>query len=366
MIPIAHRLDKLNPSGIRKVFALAATIKDPINLSIGQPDFDVPDIVKETARTAITAGFNRYTSTEGIPELHARLLAFEKNRLGRDGALLVTSGVSGALALAFLSLVNPGDEVLIPDPYFVMYKHLVNLCGGVPRFINTYPDFRLREEAIRPLLSDRTKILILNSPTNPTGAVMGRAEIEMAARIARERKLLVISDEIYGAFAHDGPADSVAKLHSDTLVLNGFSKTWAMTGWRLGWAFGPGEVIEAMTRLQQFTFVCAPSFAQKAALVALDTDVSGRVAEYRAKRDRVINGLSPKFELAPPAGAFYAFPKAPWGTATEFVQAAIAEKVLVIPGNVFSERDTHFRISYAAPDAVLDKGIAILNQLADK
>jgi aspartate aminotransferase/aminotransferase len=364
---IAKRMDKIDASGIRKVFDLAATMKDPINLSIGLPDFDTPDPIKEAAIAAIRAGQNRYTQTQGTAELRAAIAALLHKEFGwtDDRPVLVTSGVSGALMLAFEVLVDRGDEVIILDPYFVMYSHLVNLADGVPVRVDTYPDFRPDPEKIEAAITPRTKLLVINSPCNPTGAVYTRAELEAIAAVARRHGLLVISDEIYDFFCYDDPFVSMAGIYEHTLLMRGFSKSYAMTGWRMGWVTGPRHVIEKMTMLQQYSFVCAPSMAQAAGLVALRTDMSAEVAAYRRKRDMVFAALGPAFGLVKPGGAFYAFVPVPDGTtATDFVSRAIANNVLVIPGNVFSDKDTHFRLSYATSDSKLAEGLEILTRLA--
>lgn len=361
---IARRMEKLDSSGIRKVFDLAREMVDPVNLSIGQPDFDVPADVKAAAIDAIRQGENQYTLTQGIPELREALMARTFPHGPSHGEeIVITSGVSGGLVLAFLVLVDPGDEVLIPDPYFVMYKHLVNLCGGTPVFVDTYPDFRLTAERIERRLTPKSKILITNSPTNPTGVVWTAEEMNEIVDLARRRGLFLVSDEIYSSFSFDGPMASATGRYERMLLLNGFSKSHAMTGWRLAYAIGPGEVIREMIKLQQFSFVCAPSFAQRAALKALEVDTSGYVADYKRKRDLIWNGLKDAYELQRPAGAFYAFPKAPFGTGQEFVAKAIQKNLLIIPGEVFSERDTHFRIAYAAEDKTIERGIEILNSM---
>ncbi len=361
---IADRMKKIDSSGIRKVFDLAQKMKDPVNLSIGQPDFDVDEAVKEQAIEAIRKGFNRYTVTQGIPELiEAVREHLQRERQVQAEEVLITSGVSGGLMLALMAVVNPGDEVLIPDPYFVMYKHLVNLLGGVPVFYDTYPDFRLRREALEAKVSPRTKLLILNSPSNPTGAVLSREELQIAADFAAARGLLILSDEIYDEFAYDNPFTSIGSLYPKTLTLNGFSKSHAMTGWRLGYAAGPGEIIREMTKLQQFSFVCAPSMAQVAGVYALSAGPKQRIDEYRKKRDKIYGALKEFLEVEKPGGAFYIFPKAPGGKGDDFVARAIEKSLLIIPGSVFSEKATHFRISYAASDRTIERGIAILRQL---
>ncbi len=367
--PFADRMSMIDASGIRKVFDLAATMKDPINLSIGQPDFDVPEPIREQAVEAIRRGFNKYTQTQGLAELRESIWQLASREFGwtdpKEHPVLVTSGVSGALLLAFMVLVNPGDEVILLDPYFVMYRHLVNLAGGVPVCVDTYPDFKPDAARIEAAITPRTRILALNSPCNPTGAVYSRAELEAIAGVARRHNLLVISDEIYDLFCYDEPFTSLASVYENTLLMRGFSKSYAMTGWRMGWTTGPAQVVEKMTMLQQYSFVCAPSMAQVASSLALRTDMGEQVAAYRRKRDMVAEALGDKFGLIRPGGAFYAFVPSPEGvTATDFVTKAIEKNVLIIPGNVFSDRDTHFRISYATADDRLAKGLQILRSLA--
>ena len=360
----------VDASGIRKVFDLAAKMKDPINLSIGLPDFDVPDAVKDAAVEAIRSGHNRYTPTQGIEPLRARLRADMSREIGRDvGDVLITSGVSGGLLLAILATIDPGDEAIFLDPYFVMYKHLLAMAGGKPVPIDSYPDFRFPAGRVEAAITPRTKLLILNSPSNPTGVVMTEAEVKAAVEIARKHDLLILSDEIYEPFLYDDSTGlpSPAKLYEKTLILRGFSKSHAMTGWRLGYVAGPAEIVGQMAKLQQYTFVCAPSPLQYAAVKALDVQMADHVADYRRKRDIAYDGLRGSFELVKPSGAFYIFPKAPAdGKASEFVAKAIENNVLVIPGNVFSERDTHFRISYATTDEKLQRGCEILRSLAGK
>ncbi|MGN6370804.1 MAG: pyridoxal phosphate-dependent aminotransferase [Phycisphaerae bacterium] len=376
---IAQRALDIDASGIRKVFDLAAKLKDPINLSIGQPDFDVPEVLKEGAVKAIREGKNRYTPTQGIAELITPLKAEVTRDTGwNDPGLLILSGTSAGLMLAMFATLNPGDEVLFLDPYFVMYKHLPKLCGAVPVAVDSYPDFRLHPERLEAAITPRTKLLILCSPNNPTGITLSQAELEAAAAIARKHNLLVISDEIYDAFCYEPHRSIAGLLPEQCILLKGYSKTYGMTGWRLGYAAGAGAakgVIEQMTKLQQYTFVCAPSMVQYAALSTIHgtgageggVDMTSYIEAYRKKRDRVVAGLSEYFEINAPGGAFYVFPKVPGGgkiSATEFVQKAIDRNVLVIPGNVFSSRDTHFRISYATTDAKLEAGIGILRELA--
>ncbi len=361
----AERMGLIDSSGIRKIFALAATMKDPINLSIGQPDYDVDEACKEVAIAQIRGGFNSYTQTWGIEELREAAAEYYATKFSAPlGNVMVTSGVSGGLFLALMATVNPGDEVLFGDPYFVMYKHLVNLLGGHARGVDTYPDFKLTPERVEAAITDRTKILLINSPANPTGVTLNKAEITALVEVARRHKLLVISDEIYESLQYDEAPATAAGLYEHVIVLNGFSKNAAMTGWRVGFAAGPEEIIQHMNTLQQYTFVCAPSFAQKAAVQALKTDMTERVTAYRRKRDIIYEGLKDNFKVTKPGGAFYIFPEAPQGDGDAFVRKAIENGLLIIPGSVFSDQKTNFRISFASPDETLKRGLEVLNRLA--
>jgi aspartate aminotransferase/aminotransferase len=283
-----------------------------------------------------------------------------------DREVFVTSGTSGGLMLAMLALVNPGDEVIAFDPYFVMYTALPAVVGGKVVLIDTYPDFRIDLDRVRAAITPRTKMILFNSPANPTGVVATEEEVRGLAELAAERNIVLLSDEIYRSFCYDGPFVSPALFNDRTLVIDGFSKSHGMPGWRVGFAHGPSAVIQQMIKLQQYSFVCAPHPFQWAAALAIDMPMHHHAEAYRRKRDMIAEGLAEHFELVTPRGAFYAFPKAPWGTATEFVHHAIEKHhLLIIPSNVFSRRDTHFRISYAAADEVINRGIEALRRLAE-
>lgn len=364
---LAERMSRIDASGIRKAFALAAKLKNPINLSIGQPDFDVDDPVKEVAINAIRAGENSYTQTWGIDALREACSAYYERTYGVPlRNTMITSGVSGGLFLTLMATVDPGDEVLFGDPYFVMYRHLVNLLGGVPKPIDTYPNFKLTSEAVEAAITPKSKILIVNSPSNPTGISLTGDELEALAVVAKKHGLLVISDEIYEAMHYDGPPASMAGRLDNAIILNGFSKIAAMTGWRVGYAAGPEDIIQQMNTLQQYTFVCAPSFAQRAAVKALDLDHSAKVNEYSKRRDLIYDALRGSFSVTRPSGAFYIFPEAPGGDGERFCAKAIENNVIIIPGSVFSERASHFRISFAASEDKLREGASILCRLADE
>ncbi|MCE9605745.1 MAG: aminotransferase class I/II-fold pyridoxal phosphate-dependent enzyme [Planctomycetia bacterium] len=362
---IADRMAHFDSSGIRKVFDLAAKMKNPINLSIGQPDFAVPPAIKTAAIDAINDNKNGYSQTQGIAPLRDKLAAQIAKDFGHaDRDLFITSGTSGGLVLAMLALANPGDEVIVFDPFFVMYPSLAKLAGAVLVPIDTYPDFRIDIDKVRAAITPKTKAILFNSPANPTGVTATEAEVRDLALLAAEKNVALVSDEIYRAFCYDHAFVSPAKYNPQTIVIDGFSKGYGMTGWRLGYAHGPKAVIQEMAKLQQYTFVCAPQPFQWAGSAALDVDMTPHIDDYRRKRDRIVKGIGDLYEVATPNGAFYAFPKAPWGTGTEFVAAAIERELLIIPGGIFSARDTHFRISYAAADAVIDRGIEVLRSIA--
>ncbi len=387
---LADRTAKFDSSGIRKVFDLAAKMADPINLSIGQPDFAVPDAVKEAAIAAIRGDKNGYSVTQGVAELRERLQSqIDAQYQHADRRVLVTSGTSGALVLAVLAMVNPGDEVIVFDPYFVMYPALVGMVGGRCVMIDTYPDFRIDPERVAAAITLRTKMILLNSPANPTGAVAGEAEVRALAELASKHNIALVSDEIYREFCYpekgvrtifpsgqsaiqgrdensSDPFFSPTRWNDQSIVVDGFSKTYGVTGWRLGFVHGPAAIIDKLTMLQQYTFVCAPHPLQWAAVAALDVDMSEQINAYHRKRDLVVTGLAKSgYSVTKPGGAFYVFPQVPdgAGTGSEFVARAIANELLIIPGGIFSARDTHFRISYAASDATIERGLAVLAEL---
>ncbi|MDX2176679.1 MAG: aminotransferase class I/II-fold pyridoxal phosphate-dependent enzyme [Candidatus Sumerlaeia bacterium] len=361
----ADRRQLIDSSGIRRIFELAAKMADPCDLSIGMPDFDVPEPVRRAAIDAIEGGRNRYTPTDGTPALRAKILEHYRARGLDFPASIVTSGTTGALYLLFLALLNPGDEVLVPDPYFVMYKQLLKFLGVKPVFVDTYPDFQLTAERLEAHRTPRTRMVICNTPNNPTGVSYSEANARAVAEFAQRHGLVLLSDEIYDAFNFDGPFVSPARFNPDTIVVGGLSKSVAITGWRIGWVLGNEELVRALKEIQQYTFVCAPSPAQEASVVALDLDPTEVNDAYRRKRDLVCEGLAAAgLRAARPGGAFYVFPEAPGGDGDRFVEELVKESLLVVPGSVFSERRTHFRISFAAPEARIRRGVDIIAKVA--
>jgi aspartate/methionine/tyrosine aminotransferase len=364
---IARRAAQIGSSGIRRIFDLGTKLKNPIDLSMGQPDFDVPQNIKASLCKAINENRNGYTTTRGIPELRDRISQELQREFDWTPDVFVTSGVSGSLMLAMTACLDPGDEVLIPDPYFVSYPILTELAGGKAVRVSAYDDFHLDVDRFEKAITPRTKMILLTSPGNPTGVVYREQDVRAIAELARKHDLLIVSDEIYNLLTYDGPSPSPVSFAPErTLLLRGFGKSYALTGWRLGYAAGPTEIITEMAKLQQFTFVCAPQPGQWGAIEAMKTDISPQIDMYRKRRDLVCERLEGVVEFVRPAGGFYVFAKAPkkFENATAFVEKGVEKNLLTIPGSVFSAQDTHFRISYAVPDETLLRGCDIIAELA--
>lgn len=372
----SDRARAIDASGIRRMFELAAGLENPINLTIGQPDFPVPRAIKDAVINAVESNANGYTVTQGGPAALASVKGQVQRGIGwscdgvRTDAML-TSGTSGGLMLAALALLQEGDELIIPDPWFVLYPKLATFTGATAVACDTYPDFKLTAERVEPLITDRTKALILASPGNPTGVVLNSEELAALVALCRKRGVLLISDEIYDEFTYqdaleDGACPSAARLWDQVLLIRGLGKTYGCTGWRLGYAAGPAGLIDEMTKLQQFTYVCAPSMAQAAFEASDDVSMRAHVDEYQMRRDLVVEELGQLTDVVVPGGAFYAFIAVPESlglTGTQFAEKALERRVLVVPGAVFSGRDTHFRISYAVTPEKLSEGLGILREL---
>lgn len=364
---IAPHVKVLGSSGIRRAFDLAASLVDPVNFSIGQPDFPVPDAVKDAITRAVRENRNGYTVTRGLPELRERLTQLLRPELGYLPDVLVTSGLSGGLHLSLMAAISPGDEVVMADPYFVSYPQLVRMVHGIPVPVPSYDTFGLDIDRWERAISPKTKVLIVCSPSNPTGIVYRESDIRAIAELASKKDLLIVSDEIYAPLSYDNPAVTPARFAPErTIVLRGFGKSHAMTGLRIGYAAGPEKFIAEMAKLQQYTFVCAPHPVQVGALAALDSDVTPQHTAYRQKRDLVCRELTGVLDFVRPSGGFYVFPRVParFGNAAEFFEAALQRNLIIIPGDVFSERNTHFRISYAVPNEKIQAGCAIIRDLA--
>lgn len=364
---ISKRTLSVDSSGIRRVFDLAQKIKNPINLSIGQPDFEALPELKVKAKAAIDENKNSYTVTQGIGDLRQEIagcFGFDINQSDCPYGAMVTSGVSGGLMLCYMAMLDPGDEVLIADPFFCMYRDVAKLINAVPVYYDTYPNFGLSVEKIEEKISPRTKAILVNSPCNPTGYAVEQNELDAVVELCRRHGIWLIYDEIYNLFCYDKPHAKCFGKYENTVILNGFSKSHGITGWRVGYAVGPKTLINEMCKVQQYSFVCAPSIAQWSLVGSVQPDLSNITASYKEKRDFVYEGLKNKFDVVKPQGAFYIFPKAPGGSGQKFVEKCIEKNVLIVPGHVFSERDTHFRISFAASMETLGKGVEVLNSLA--
>ena len=363
---LADRTVDLINTPFRKLFELSKQLKEPLNLGLGQPDFDVPEPLKQIAIDAITRGMNSYTVASGLPELREMIRTSLNKKFNKADDVIITSGTMGALLLVLQSVVNPGDNVILLDPYFVGYPHLVRLVEGNPIYISTYPNLQPDPDLIRKSITPKTKAILLCNPGNPTGVLVETDRLQALAQIADEMNILLIADEIYSSFVYDVPFVSTGALGANVMVCSSFSKTHGMTGWRIGYAYGPPYIIQAMTGIQQSTFVCAPSMAQVAATSAWTFPMDNYVDAYRKKRDYIVQFLDKRYEMVHPGGGFYVYPKVPSGTAMNFVELALQHNLIVMPGSCFSQWDTHFRISYVVDDSILKQGIATLNDMLNK
>ncbi|MCP5502076.1 MAG: aminotransferase class I/II-fold pyridoxal phosphate-dependent enzyme [Leptospiraceae bacterium] len=362
--PLSDRIKGLDTSPIRKAFEAANKLTDPINLSIGQPHFACPPNIIEALTKAARDGKTAYTLTGGIPELkEAMIEKYEKVNgihYAKPERVLITSGVSSAFILLFNALINPGDECLVVSPYFLMYPSMLKFNGAR---IHTISE-KFGEEEIKPLLNKKFKIIIFSTPSNPTGYILKRKQLELLADLAEKTGAYLVSDEIYELFDYDKTFLSPGSFYEKTITLSGFSKTYSMTGLRLASILAPAPVCQALTTLQQYTLVCAPSITQYAGIEALKTDMSEYISDYKTKRDYVYSELKDVFELEKSAGAFYFFIKIK-GDDREFVQKAIEEKKLIlVPGFIFNNSHSYIRISFASTRENLEKGMKALKELA--
>lgn len=362
--PLSSKVTELQPSGIRKFFDIVTEMKDAISLGVGEPDFDTPWHIREEGIYSLEKGKTVYTSNSGLKELREEICRYLDRRFGLQydpyKETIVTVGGSEAIDIAFRSMLDNGDEVLIPQPCYVSYFPCAKLAGGVPVTIELKEEneFRLTPEELLAAITDKTKVLILAFPSNPTGAIMNREDLEAIAKVVIEKDIFVISDEIYSELSYAEEHVSIASIpgmRERTIVINGFSKSYAMTGWRLGYACGPKEIIEQMTKVHQYAIMCAPTTSQYAAVEALkngDPDVAEMREAYNNRRRFVVNSLRemglPCFE---PLGAFYVFPciKEFGLSSDEFATRLLQEeKLAIVPGTAFGDcGEGYLRISYA-------------------
>lgn len=370
-------------SGIRRFFDIAASMQDVVSLGVGEPDFVTPWSVREAAIYSLERGQTTYTSNYGLLELRREIARYLNKRYNveynPDSEVLVTVGVSEGLDLAMRVLLNPGDEVLVPEPCYVSYKPCVALAGGVPVGVETRSEakFAVTAEQLKAACTPKTKAVLLGYPSNPTGAVLSREQIVDIIAFARDRGLYVVSDEIYDRLTYDGIHTCVASVpgaREITILLNGFSKAHAMTGWRIGYACAPESMLKMMMKLHSYTMLCAPITGQVAALEALkhaENEVENMVAHYKQRRRLIVDGLN-KLGLTchMPLGAFYAFPsiESTGLTAEQFAERLLMEeRVAVVPGTAFGAGgDGHIRCSYATSVERLETALARMKKFMDK
>jgi aminotransferase len=377
------RVNQLAPSGIRKFFDLLASMEGVISLGVGEPDFTTPWQISEAAIYSLEKGQTMYTSNSGMPELRRELSRYLKERYklsyDPDSELLITVGVSEALDLTMRALLDPGDEVIMPDPHYVSYDACVTLAGGTPIMVPTREknNFELNASDVEARVTGKTKAILIGYPSNPTGAVMSREKLLKIAEVARRHRLLVISDEIYARLVYGVKHTCFATLpgmKESTIFLGGFSKTYAMTGWRIGYAAANKEIIGAMAKIHQYTIMCAPTMAQLAAIEALksgESDVVEMVEDYNRRRLVMVKGLKdiglPCFE---PKGAFYAFPsiKKTGMTSEEFAEKLLKEeKVAVVPGTAFGQGgEGYVRCCYATSLAEIEEALLRMGRFVKK
>ncbi len=381
--PLSERTVGLKPSGIRKFFDIVSEMDDAISLGVGEPDFDTPWHIRDEGIYSLEKGRTFYTSNAGLKELKEEIVRYLDRRFGirydAGQEVLVTVGGSEAIDIALRAMLNPGEEVLIPQPSYVSYEPCTILADGVPVIINLKAEneFRLTAAELREAITDKTKVLILPFPNNPTGAIMERKDLEAIAEVIREHDIFVISDEIYGELTYNGGHVSIVNIpgmQERTVLINGLSKSHAMTGWRLGYACGPAQIVAQMLKIHQYAIMCAPTTSQYAAVDALkngDEDVSQMREAYNQRRRYLLHAFRQMgLECFEPYGAFYVFPSIQeFGmTSEEFAERFLAEeKVAVVPGTAFGESGEGFvRISYAYSLENLKLAIGKLEQFVEK
>jgi aminotransferase len=380
---ISECANKLSPSGIRKFFDLLANMEGVISLGVGEPDYATPWHICEAAVKSLEKGYTMYTSNSGIPELREETVKYFKEKYNVSynpyGEILITVGVSEALDLAMRAIVNPGDEVIMTDPHYVAYDSCVILAGGVPVKVPTNEEngFEVDASEIESRITSKTRAILIGYPSNPTGAVMPREKLAAIANVARRRNITVISDEIYARLVYGAEHTCFASLpgmRENTILLGGFSKAYAMTGWRVGYALAPAEIIAAMTKIHQYTIMSAPTMAQVAAIEALKTgepDVLEMVEDYNRRRLVIVKGLCDiGLSCFEPKGAFYAFPSITCTgmTSEEFSETLLKEeKVAVVPGSAFGQcGEGYVRCCYATSLADIEEALTRMGRFVKK
>ena len=381
--PLAKKVVDIKPSGIRKFFDIVSEMKDAISLGVGEPDFDTPWHIRDEGIYALEQGRTFYTSNAGLKELRAEISAYMERSQGIYydplGQVLVTVGGSEGIDMALRAMCDPGDEVLIPQPSYVSYEPCAVLAGAVPVIIDLKAEneFRLTAREIEEAVTEKTKVLILPFPNNPTGSIMEKADLEAVAEVVLKHDLYIISDEIYGELTYNGKHVSIASIPGmaeRTILINGFSKAYAMTGWRLGYACGPEKIITQMTKIHQFAIMCAPTTSQYAAVEALrngDADIAAMRESYNRRRRFLLNAFKEMgIECFEPFGAFYVFPciKEFGMTSDEFANRLLMEeKVAAVPGTAFGDSGEGFlRISYAYSLERLEEAMKRLSRFVEK
>lgn len=380
---LSKTVQEMKPSGIRKFFDLAATMEGVVSLGVGEPDFVTSWSAREAAIASLEEGYTSYTANAGLLELRKEISKYINNlcsvQYDPENEVIVTVGASQALDIAMRAIVNPGDEVIVVEPCFVAYAPLVSLAGGVPVTISTKKEnsFKLMPDELEAAITAKTKAVLICSPNNPTGTQMLDSDLKALAEVIKKHDLVVLSDEIYAELSYDEPFASFATIpgmRERTIIINGFSKAFAMTGWRLGFVCAPVELSEAMLKIHQYAMMCASSMAQYAALDALKNgmqDVDDMRTSYRARRNYIVKSFNELgLECHVPGGAFYAFPsiRSTGMTSEEFAEQLLKEeKVAVVPGHVFGESgEGHVRASYASSLEQLQEAIHRIGKFMEK
>jgi len=346
---ISEKVEVINYSAVRKAFS-SGRREGVINLTIGQPDFDVPKTIKNCAKKYINDGFNRYTETRGILGLRQAISEYLKGKgvKRNENEIIITPGTTAGIYMSLMALINPGDEIIIFEPYFVAYKEIINLLGGKTIIAKTDDNFQPLISDLSKKITNKTKAIITNSPNNPTGAVYSNEVIKEIIVVAKKANIYIISDEVYTEFSYETKVSSPAEYYKKTIVLDGLSKSKGMTGWRIGFIAGPKDIVNAIEKIQQFSFVCAPAPFQYASVDYLKEKIDPIVINrYKEIRDELYNGLKDDYQIVEPKGAFYMFIKTPV-LGEQFAKKLLKNNVAVVPGSAFGNNYRNYiRISFA-------------------